>query len=132
MKQNKIKFSDEVLFAIDNACELTERGDVLTIGLALDYSGRSELLHAIERLVTDGAAVTQENLESRLFTVGTPDPDLLIRTAGEYRISNFMLWQIAYSELYITEQLWPEFDVDSLDQAIVEYARRTRKFGSLK
>jgi undecaprenyl diphosphate synthase len=105
---------------------------VLTIGLALDYSGRSELLHAIERLVADGAAVTQENLESRLFTVGMPDPDLLIRTAGEYRVSNFMLWQIAYSELYITEQLWPEFDVDSLDQAIVEYARRTRKFGSLK
>ena len=121
-----------MLDAIDNACELTQHGDTLTIGLALDYSGRSELLHAIELLVNDGVAVTEENLEARLYTKGAPDPDLIIRTAGEYRVSNFLLWQIAYSELYITEQLWPDFDADSLDEALTEYASRTRKFGSLK
>jgi len=124
-------FSSEVLQAIDAACELTKDGTNLTVGLALDYSGRSELLHAISRLVSDGVEVNQESLESRLYTAGVPDPDLLIRTAGEFRISNFLLWQVAYSELYVTEQCWPDFDADSLDTALVEYASRTRKFGTV-
>ncbi len=125
------KFSPEVLLAIDEACEATKSGDTLTIGLALDYSGRSELLHAIEQLVREGSAVNQETLESHLYTAGIPDPDLLIRTAGEYRVSNFLLWQIAYSEIYVTEQCWPEFDGNSLDSALVDYANRTRKFGAI-
>ena len=75
--------------------------------------------------------VNQESLESRPYTAGVPDPDLLIRTAGEFRISNFLLWQVAYSELYVTEQCWPDFDADSLDTALVEYASRTRKFGTV-
>lgn len=125
-------FSDEVLEAIDTACELTKDGTTLSIGLALDYSGRSELLHAIELLVADGVDVTRESLESRLYTADVPDPDLLIRTAGEFRVSNFLLWQIAYSEIYVTQQCWPDFDGDSLDKALVDYANRTRKFGTVK
>ena len=126
------KFSDEVMHAIDDACALTINGETLTIGLALDYSGRSELIWAMKQLVHSGDEVNQENLESHLYTRGIPDPDLLIRTAGEYRVSNFLLWQIAYTEIYITQQCWPDFDGDSLDKALVEYAGRTRKFGTLK
>lgn len=126
------KFSEEVLAALDKASAETAEGKILTIGLALDYSGRSELLLAINKLISDGVAVTQETLEQRLFTAGVPDPDLLIRTAGEFRISNFLLWQIAYSEIYVTEQCWPDFDGEALDAAIVNYANRTRKFGAVK
>ncbi|MDP7006187.1 MAG: polyprenyl diphosphate synthase [Phycisphaerales bacterium] len=126
------KFSKEVIEALDKAVDETSKGENLTVGLALDYSGRSELLHAIKKLVEDGSDVNQEELENRLYTAGIPDPDLLIRTAGEMRISNFLLWQIAYSELYVTDQCWPDFNSNSIDAAIVDYARRTRKFGAVK
>jgi undecaprenyl diphosphate synthase len=126
------RFAPEVMRAIDHAIEVTAGGNRLTLGLALDYSGRSELLHAIDQLVQDDVEVTQENLENRLFTSGVPDPDLLIRTAGEMRISNFLLWQIAYSEIYVTAQCWPDFDGDSLDIALAEYATRKRTFGEIK
>jgi undecaprenyl diphosphate synthase len=86
----------------------------------------------MQKIVDDGVAVSHENLEQRLYTAGVPDPDLLIRTAGEFRVSNFLLWQIAYSEIYVTEQCWPDFDADSLDEAIENFAGRTRKFGSVK
>jgi undecaprenyl diphosphate synthase len=99
--------------------------------LALDYSGRSELLQAVQRIVADGVEVSQETLEARLYTAGTPDPDLLIRTAGEFRVSNFLLWQIAYSEIFVTSQCWPDFDADALDAAVVDFAGRTRKFGAV-
>ena len=128
---NRDKFSIKVLEAIDTACEATEEGETLTLILALDYSGRSEMLQAAQKLIDDAVEATQENLEARLFTAGTPDPDLLIRTAGEYRVSNFLLWQIAYSEIYVTQQCWPDFNGDSLDAAIIEYASRTRKFGAI-
>lgn len=125
------RFTPEVLDALDKAVELTSAGEKLTLSLALDYSGRSELLHAIVCLVQDGVDVTQEHLEQRLFTSGMPDPDLLIRTAGEMRISNFLLWQIAYSEIYVTDQCWPDFDGDSLDVAIAEFVNRKRTFGKI-
>ena len=125
------RFTPEVLDALDKAVELTSAGEKLTLSLALDYSGRSELLHAIVCLVQDGVDVTQEHLEQRLFTSGMPDPDLLIRTAGEMRISNFLLWQIAYSEIYVTDQCWPDFDGESIDVAIAEFVNRKRTFGKI-
>ena len=125
------RLSPAVLLALDEAISLTEQGTSLVIGLALDYSGRSELLQAMRRLTEDGVAVTAEALEARLYTAGIPDPDLLVRTAGEFRVSNFLLWQIAYSEIYVTEQCWPEFNEDSLDLALVYFASRTRKFGAI-
>ena len=126
------RFAPEVLQALDEAIKATASGTRLTLYLALDYSGRSELLQAIGRLVQDGVEANSENLEQRLFTRGVPDPDLLIRTAGEMRISNFLLWQIAYSEIYISEQCWPDFDSESLDVAIAEYTNRKRTFGKIK
>ena len=126
------RFSPEVMHALDEAIVSTAQGTRLTLGLALDYSGRSELLHAITRLVQDDVAITEENIEKRLYTSGVPDPDLLIRTAGEMRISNFLLWQIAYSEIYVTDQCWPDFDGNSLDVAIAQYERRKRTFGIIK
>ena len=90
------------------------------------------MLHAITRLVQDDVSITEENIEKRLYTSGVPDPDLLIRTAGEMRISNFLLWQIAYSEIYVTDQCWPDFDGDSLDVAIAQYEGRKRTFGIIK
>ena len=125
------RFTPEVLDALDKAVELTSAGERLTLSLALDYSGRSELLHAIECLVQDGVDITQEHLEQRLFTSGMPDPELLIRTAGEMRISNFLLWQIAYSEIYVTDQCWPDFDGESIDLAIAEFVNRKRTFGKI-
>ncbi len=126
------KFSKEVLHALDFACAETAQGENLTIGLALDYSGRSELVHSVSKLIASGEDVTKESIEANLYTAGIPDPELLIRTAGEYRVSNFLLWQIAYSEIYVTGQCWPEFNAESLDDAIVDFASRTRKFGTVK
>ncbi|MDP6693621.1 MAG: polyprenyl diphosphate synthase [Phycisphaerales bacterium] len=125
------RFSPEVLEALDDAIEATSGGEQLVIGLALDYSGRSELVQAVDRLVQDGAEVNEDNIEKRLFTYGVPDPDLLIRTAGEMRVSNFLLWQIAYSEIYVTNQCWPDFDGGSLDAAIAEFASRKRTYGKI-
>tara|TARA_X000000368_G_scaffold186449_1_gene147172 strand:- start:595 stop:1299 length:705 start_codon:yes stop_codon:yes gene_type:complete len=129
---SRLNFSEEVLSAIDNACYETKDGNVLTLGLALDYSGRSELIHAIKLLQQDQVEPTVETIESRLYTAGIPNPDLLIRTAGEMRISNFLLWQIAYSEIYVTEECWPDFDEQSLDAALRSFASRNRKFGKVK
>ena len=125
------RFSPEVLEALDDAIEATSGGEQLVIGLALDYSGRSELVQAVDRLFQDGAEVNEDNIEKRLFTSGVPDPDLLIRTAGEMRVSNFLLWQIAYSEIYVTNQCWPDFDAGSLDAAIAEFASRKRTYGKI-
>jgi undecaprenyl diphosphate synthase len=126
------RFAPEIMQALDEAVVSTAQGTRLTLGLALDYSGRSELLHAVTQLVQDDVEITEENIEKRLYTSGVPDPDLLIRTAGEMRISNFLLWQIAYSEIYVTDQCWPDFDGDSLDVAIAQYEGRKRTFGIIK
>ena len=125
------KFSQEVLEALDRADNDTAEGTTLTVGLALDYSGRNELVDAMKRIVEDDVEVSEEAVEARLYTAGVPDPDLLIRTAGEMRVSNFLLWQIAYSEIYVTQQCWPDFTSESLDEAIRDYGSRTRKFGAV-
>ena len=132
---SRSRLSEEVLQALDKACSITADGTRLTLGLALDYSGRSELLNVVQQLISEKVSagdVDEAMIEQRLYTAGTPDPDLLIRTAGEMRISNFLLWQIAYAEIYVSEKNWPEFDSDDFDTSIVAYANRTRKFGSVK
>ena len=92
-------------------------------------------MHVMKRMVSEGITadeIDEAAVESRLFTAGTPDPDLLIRTAGEYPVSNFLLWQIAYSEIHVSEKCWPAFDIDDFDGAMTDYASRTRKFGTVK
>jgi len=104
----------------------------MQLNLALSYSGRAELVDAVRRLVDDSiesSHVNDELLASYLYTAGLPDPDLLIRTSGEMRLSNFMLWQLAYTELWITETLWPDFRRRHLFQAVAEFQGRERRFG---
>ncbi len=111
----------------------------LRLNLAINYGGRAEIVDACNRMVQDARragnieklTVTEESLSANLYTAGTPDPDLLIRTSGEMRISNFLLWQIAYAELYVTETLWPDFRQADLLRAIAEYQKRDRRFGGL-
>ena len=116
--------------------ELTREGARMTLSLALSYGGRSEIVRAAQSLAQDLAAgrlqpqdITPESFASRLYTAGMPDPDLLIRTSGEYRLSNFLLWQTAYTELYFTETLWPDFREEEFVKALLEYQRRDRRFG---
>ena len=107
--------------------------DRLSLWIAFDYGGRAELVEAARRLVADGIApedVTDEALAARLAAPELPDPDLLIRTSGEERISNFLLWQLAYSELVFTDTLWPDFGEDDLRAALREFARRGRTYGA--
>jgi undecaprenyl diphosphate synthase len=101
------------------------------LNLAINYGGRAELVDAVKRLIQDGAEVTEQSISARLYTAGQPDPDLLIRTSGEMRISNFLLWQIAYAELYVTETLWPDFTRAELLRAILDYQKRDRRYGGL-
>jgi undecaprenyl diphosphate synthase len=117
-----------------DAIELTKNNQQLTLNVAFDYGGRAELISAIRRIVTDGMPAEQvdESLVSRyLYTAGLPDPDLIIRTSGEMRISNFLIWQGAYAEFYVPAVLWPDFDKDELYTALVSYNQRERRFGLL-
>jgi undecaprenyl diphosphate synthase len=112
--------------------EETTGNDRLQLWIAFDYGSRAELLEAIRKLVADGVApesVTEDALEARLYAPDLPDPDLLIRTSGEQRLSNFLLWQSAYSELVFLDTLWPDFGADALEAALAEYAGRGRRYG---
>jgi undecaprenyl diphosphate synthase len=97
--------------------------------VCFNYGGRWDIAQAAARLAARGEAITEAALGGALALAHVPDPDLLIRTGGEQRISNFLLWQAAYSELYFTDKLWPEFDEAALDEALADYARRERRFG---
>ena len=129
------RLSSSVLAALDGACEATATCERLTLGLAIDYGGREELARAARRCVEDGlkpAEVDEAAVATRLDTAGAPDPDLLIRTAGEHRLSNFLLWQVAYSELYVSDLCWPDFDKAAFDAALEAYAARERRFGGIE
>lgn len=141
MKTNRIRFRaigrSERLPAsarvwIEKAVSETKMNDGLILNLALSYGGRGEILEAVKRMrsANGGAAVlTEEIFSSYLDTAGLPDPDLIIRTSGEKRISNFLLWQSAYAELYFTDTLWPDFEEQDLLAAILDYQGRQRRFG---
>jgi len=111
--------------------QATAGNERLGLLVALGYGGHWDICQAAERARQDGVAITNEALRSRLSTAGIPEPDLLIRTGGERRISNFMLWQLAYSELYFCDTLWPDFQAQHLDAALSWYAQRQRRFGAV-
>ncbi len=130
---------DMSYFDADSARALAESEEKLknntglTLGIALSYGGRHELTEAVNALLAEGVtSVTEEELGKRLYTYGMPDPDLVIRTGGEKRISNFLLWQSAYAEYYFCDTLWPDFDRDCLTEAIAEYGTRKRRYGKEK
>ena len=129
-------FPEDILALIGRAAELSEQTTGMQVNVCINYGGRDELVHAAKSLVRDAAegrlspeAVDAAMIESRLYSAGVPDPDLLIRTGGDMRVSNFLLWQIAYSEFYVTDTLWPSFSKEELCRAILSFAGRDRRFG---
>ena len=129
---------DNVLTEIDKTIELSSTNTGTRLCLAINYGGRREMADAVRRIVEDSVNgnvvpddVNEELIAKYLYTSGMPDPDLLVRTAGEMRVSNFLLWQISYAELWVTEKCWPAFQIDDLHQAIRDFASRDRRFGGL-
>jgi undecaprenyl diphosphate synthase len=124
-------FGPKLLGMIDEAQALTQNNTRLVLNIAANYGGRWDVLQAVNRLIQHGheGPVTEADLASNLCLADAPEPDLFIRTGGEKRISNFLLWQLAYTELYFTDTLWPDFDAKSLDAAIGSYRMRERRFG---
>ena len=117
-----------------NAIELTKNNDRLVLNVAFNYGGRDEIVCAIQKIINDGIPaeeVTDDLVNKYLFTAGVPDPDLIIRTSGELRVSNFLIWQAAYSEWYITPTFWPDFDKDEYRRALETFAHRDRRFGKV-
>jgi undecaprenyl diphosphate synthase len=117
---------------IDEAIGRTAANQNGVLNVCLNYGGRAEIVDAVHRLLADGLRpdqVDEQAIATRLYNPDLPDPDLIIRTAGEHRVSNFLLWQSAYSEMLVTDKLWPDFDVDDLKAALADYASRVRRFG---
>ncbi len=129
---------DNVLAEIDKTVEMSSANTGMRLCLAINYGARAELADAAKALAEDVQKgriavdqIDEDALERRLYTAGMPDPDLLIRTAGEMRISNFLLWQISYAEIWVADVCWPDFHEDAVDRAIQDYAARERRFGGL-
>jgi len=130
------ELDDSVRREIDRALEATAHCQGMTLNVALNYSGRSEIVDACRRVVADWAAgesveIDEPTLSQYLYTSGQPDPDLVIRTSGELRLSNFLLWQIAYSEIHVTDTLWPDFQPRDFFAAILGFQQRERRFGAV-
>lgn len=136
---DRSQLSTKVNESIDKIESVTAGGNTLTLQLAINYSSHAELVRAVREIANEVIKgeiapndITAETIAQKLYTKGIPDPDLIIRTSGEYRLSNFMMWQGAYSELYFTDTLWPDFGENDLKAAINEYAKRDRRFGLVK
>jgi len=134
----KIKILGDISILSPKIRSLIERTDAKSgeiegcqANLCINYGGRAEIVSALEKLVKNGEEITEEAVSKHLYTAGMPDPDLIIRPGKEIRISNFLLWQCAYSELYFTDTLWPDFDENELDKAIAEFSRRKRRYGGV-
>ena len=130
------RLEKSLLAEIDHAVATTAAGERMTLNVALNYSGRCEIVDACRQIVQDWAAgepveIDEETLDRYLYTAGQPDPDLMIRTSGEMRISNFLLWQLAYSEIWVTSTLWPDFRRRELLTALVDFQSRQRRFGKV-
>ncbi|MCC7305204.1 MAG: isoprenyl transferase [Alphaproteobacteria bacterium] len=137
---DRAAFDADILQMIENAEKLTALNDKITLTIALNYGGRNDILHAAYKMAREFVARNMEpsfsqvekNFSNYLMTAGLPDPDILVRTSGEKRVSNFLLWQCAYSELIFTDTLWPDFGIKDLEDTLAEYAGRERRFGGLR
>jgi undecaprenyl diphosphate synthase len=121
--------SDKVRRGLDAAEAATAGNARMVLNVCFNYGGRWDIAQAAARLATQGQAITEASLHQAMAMAHVPDPDLIIRTGGELRLSNFLLWQAAYAELYFSDKLWPDFDEAELDRTITEFARRERRFG---
>ena len=132
---NIYKFPDKLIKACERLMKITKNNNRCVFSIAFNYGSRDELVRTIKKLNSKGFDfnnLTEKDISNNLDTFDIKDPDLLIRTSGELRLSNFLLWQIAYSEIYVTEVLWPEFDVKEFYKAIITYNKRERRFGGRK
>ena len=138
--QNKIKINilgklsplpAQVKKVLKNTIRQTYKNKKLIINLALNYGSRNEITHAFKNIVKKNANITENNIKINLFTKNLPDPDILIRTGGQKRLSNFMLWQLAYSELYFLDKLWPDFNIKDLKKIINHYTKIKRNYGRI-
>ncbi len=136
---DRTRFDRDIIAGIARLEADTRDNTGLTFVIAVNYGGRDEIARAAKRLAADCAAgrqdadtITEEVFASYLDTAGIPDPDLLIRTSGELRLSNYLLWQLAYTELYVTDCLWPDFDKAELEKAVIAYNKRDRRYGGVK
>lgn len=128
------RVSERMVRKIEYALDLTQDNDELILNVAFNYGGRAEIIDAIRRIIADGVppeSVDEALVSQYLYTAGLPDPDLIIRTSGEMRVSNFLIWQGAYAEYYVSPTYWPDFDKDELYKALVAFNQRERRFGSL-
>lgn len=136
---DRSRFDHDIIEGINRLERETKENTGLTFVIAVNYGGRDELSRAARKMAQDCVSgilkadeITQETVASYLDTAGMPDPDLLIRTSGELRLSNYLLWQLAYTEIYVTDCLWPDFDQEELEKAILAYNKRERRFGGVK
>lgn len=137
--QIRLRFLGDLSAISPELQELVDRTDAISehihgfqANVCLNYGGRDEILHAARKCAAAGEELTEENFQKHLYSAGIPDPELIIRPSGEQRLSNFLLWQCAYSEFYFCDTLWPDFDERALDAAIIEYQKRDRRFGGVK
>lgn len=135
----KSRFAPDIIEGIDRMQESTKDNTGLTFTVAINYGGRDEIVRAVRSVVADYrengldvSTITEASFSEYLDTAGIPDPDLMIRTSGELRLSNYLLWQLAYAELYVTDCLWPDFNQEELEKAIAAYHQRERRFGGRK
>lgn len=130
---DRSRLSQEFINSINHAEQTTKANSGLNFNICVDYSGQYDIIQAINRIIQENPnqVITEESFANYLLTAGQPNPELVIRTSGESRISNFMLWQLAYSELYFSEVFWPDFSPQTLDQAIAWYNNRERRFGKI-
>ena len=133
------RFDEDIIEGINRLERETKENTGLTFVIAVSYGARDEITRAVSRLAADcvqgrvkAEEITEDVLSSYLDTAGMPDPDLLIRTSGEIRLSNYLLWQLAYTEIYVTDCLWPDFNEEELKRAVVQYNKRERRFGGVK
>ncbi|MDD6213849.1 MAG: isoprenyl transferase [Firmicutes bacterium] len=132
------ELSEEIQQQIIKTEKFTENNTGIVMNIALNYGSREEIIHAVRGLVRDAVGgkvkledISEDMMSNRLYTGGIPDPDLIIRTSGEERLSNFLMWQSAYSELYFTRRLWPDFNINDLHTAIIAYQNRNRRYGGV-
>jgi undecaprenyl diphosphate synthase len=128
----------DVQTAMDKSLEMTSSNTGTCLCLAINYGGRAEIVDAVRQITSevvggklDASEITETTVSDHLYTAGMSDPDLLIRTAGEMRISNYLLWQISYAEMWVTEKMWPEFSIADFHQALGDFSKRNRRFGGL-